>query len=664
MKKTLTGSTVAKITASFLLAISFLVGCAGAWVTLVMLDSNVYAYGENESTLIEEFLKNQIVYDFTYLKLGSDGCVLNNVEWISEYCQNSNLEVNLISDKEDELDLVYCTFTGREAEVGNHYYSYTRDFTAYREKDAENHTEEWFLGASSQYSEEGNLELGSAAIEQYNFYMMLFVNPEFPVNDRYKELAETARALYKGRYAAPALASGGLFFFLICFIFLMCAAGRHNSGDEGSKTVQPGLLSGIPTDVFAVAYFLVAATGIGLGASFCSGLPSVLAVFMTFGLAEVILGTVVCMELAIRMKLRTFWRNTLIWKMLRFLHKCLRVFLGGIKRLGEMIPFTMDAVIVFFAVCIFEFLGLMLFGSGELAVLWILEKMVMFPAVVYFAWMCVQLKKGSAALAEGNLQYKMNTSHMILNFKEQGENLNRIAQGINVAVEQRMKSEHLKTELITNVSHDLKTPLTSIINYADLIAAESGNSETVAEYADVLLRQSKRLKKLLDDLMEASKATTGNLEVTLEPCEIGVLLTQAVGEYEQRFAEKELRLITKQPEEEIRVMADGRHLWRVFDNLLGNICKYALEGSRVYLSVERKESSVHIIFRNMSKYVLDITGEELEERFVRGDKSRHMEGNGLGLSIAKSLMDLQGGRMEVVTDGDLFKVTLTFAVIE
>ncbi len=267
-------------------------------------------------------------------------------------------------------------------------------------------------------------------------------------------------------------------------------------------------------------------------------------------------------------------------------------------------------------------------------------------------------------MAEGNLQYKMNTSLMILNFREQGENLNRIAQGINTAVEQRMKSEHLKTELITNVSHDLKTPLTSIINYADLIAAESGNSEKVEEYSNVLLRQSKRLKKLLDDLMEASKATTGNLEVTLQPCEIDVLLTQAVGEYEQRFEEKELKLITKQPEEQIRVMADGRHLWRVFDNLLGNICKYALEGSRVYLTVEEKESQVNIIFRNMSKYVLEVSGEELQERFVRGDKSRHMEGNGLGLSIAKSLMDLQGGQMEIITDGDLFKVVLSFNLMK
>ena len=185
----------------------------------------------------------------------------------------------------------------------------------------------------------------------------------------------------------------------------------------------------------------------------------------------------------------------------------------------------------------------------------------------------------------------------------------------------------------------------------------------VTEYAEVLLRQSRRLKKLLEDLLEASKATTGNLEVNLEPCEVGVLLSQAVGEYQQRMEEKRLNLIVRQPEETDRIMADGRHLWRVFDNLLNNICKYAQEDSRVYLSVEEREGDVTIIFRNMSKYPLDISTEELEERFVRGDRSRHMEGNGLGLSIAKSLVELQGGRMEITIDGDLFKVTLRFGAI-
>ncbi len=191
---------------------------------------------------------------------------------------------------------------------------------------------------------------------------------------------------------------------------------------------------------------------------------------------------------------------------------------------------------------------------------------------------------------------------------------------------------------------------------------ETAKQARIAEYVQVLLRQSRRMKKLLEDLVEASKATTGNLEVNLEPCEAGVLLSQAVGEYQQRMEEKNLELIVRQTQDSVKIMADGRHLWRVFDNLLNNICKYAQEGSRVYLSMEVKEGRVQIVFRNMSKYPLDIPPQELEERFVRGDKSRHMEGNGLGLSIAGSLIELQNGKMDIVTDGDLFKVILDFAL--
>lgn len=663
MKKTLTGSTVAKIAAFFLLAISYLAGCAGTLATIVMMDSQVYVYGDNLDAVVRSAMTPRVSSDYRNILYGSDGySVLNNPEWLSLYCQGRNLEVKITTDTDQ---LVYCTYDKvSEKNIEDTFFKYMYDFTVHLETDAESKERKWVMGGFYPSDSQLEIEVNGIAATSQIYFITLYVNPEFPASDAYKELVNRVYLLYDLRYAVPIVALVSILVFLICFIFLMCAAGHHNSADEGSRKVLPSLINGIPTDVFTAVYWFVAVMGIGIGASFCYGASSTVAVLLIFGLAEIILGTVVCMEFAIRMKLHTFWKNTLICKTLRFLHKCLRLFFRGIKKIVEMMSFTMDAIIVFFALCIFEFLGIMLFGSGALVVLWILEKMVMFPAVVYFSWMCEQLKLGSAALAKGNLQYKMNTSHMILNFRQQGENLNQIAQGINTAVEQRMKSEHLKTELITNVSHDLKTPLTSIINYADLIAAESGNSEKVAEYSNVLLRQSKRLKKLLDDLMEASKATTGNLEVTLQPCEIGVLLTQAVGEYEQRFEEKELKLITRQPEEQIRVMADGRHLWRVFDNLLGNICKYALEGSRVYLTVEEKESQVNIIFRNMSKYVLEVSGEELEERFVRGDKSRHMEGNGLGLSIAKSLMDLQGGQMEIITDGDLFKVVLTFSLMQ
>lgn len=223
-----------------------------------------------------------------------------------------------------------------------------------------------------------------------------------------------------------------------------------------------------------------------------------------------------------------------------------------------------------------------------------------------------------------------------------------------------MKSERLKTELITNVSHDIKTPLTSIINYVDLLSKEELHNEKAAEYLEVLDRQSSKLKKLIEDLVEASKASSGNLAVDSQQLEVGVFMTQTVGEFEEKLAAAGLELIISKPDEPVYIMADGRHVWRVIDNLMNNICKYAQTGSRVYVNLEAVSARVSITFRNISKYPLNISGDELMERFVRGDTSRNTEGHGLGLSIAQSLMKLIDGEMEIVVDGDLFKVILAF----
>lgn len=239
--------------------------------------------------------------------------------------------------------------------------------------------------------------------------------------------------------------------------------------------------------------------------------------------------------------------------------------------------------------------------------------------------------------------------------------LNMIRTGIQKAVEEGTKADRTKVELITNVSHDIKTPLTSIINYADLIGKEPPNSEKIPEYAAVLTRQSERLKRLIEDLVEASKASTGNLEVNLAPCQPGVLLTQAAGEYEQKLKDAGLDLVTRQPETAVTILADGRRLWRVFDNLMNNICKYAQRGTRVYLTLEERDGQAVISFKNTSRAPLDIPAEELLERFVRGDAARGGEGNGLGLSIARSLTELQKGTLELTVDGDLFKVVLRFS---
>lgn len=504
----------------------------------------------------------------------------------------------------------------------------------------------------------------------------LTVNSSLPKEDEYALIYHQAEQLYDNRNVIPVVCCVGTVLALLCFIFLLCSAG-HKNGREG---ITPSAIHEIHLDVYTVVVAVGAFIGLYLAVGWIGVNSSMinLIVLVVLFAAEVIWCTLYFMELAIRLKMGKWWQNTILYRAFRFFGRFCKGFFRGIVKLIRGIPVVWRTALLCLAVCVVEFFGLILFYNDRVVLLffWAIEKFILCGAITFVALMCKELQEGSEALADGDLNYKLDTSHMVLSFKEHGENLNSIGEGISAAVEQRMKSEHLKTELITNVSHDIKTPLTSIINYADLIGKEvSGDAKDtgdgagtetaqereqhISEYAEVLLRQSQKLKKLLDDLLEASKATTGNLEVHPEVCDVSVLLSQAVGEYEQRFAEKKLETIVKQPEETVKVMADGRHLWRVFDNLLNNIYKYAQEGSRVYLNVEHDSQNIRIIFRNMSAYPLEMSPEELEERFTRGDRSRHMEGNGLGLSIAKSLTELQKGDMEIVTDGDLFKVVIT-----
>ena len=275
-----------------------------------------------------------------------------------------------------------------------------------------------------------------------------------------------------------------------------------------------------------------------------------------------------------------------------------------------------------------------------------------------------RLQEGGKHIAEGDLDYQINTEHMLPALKEHAADLNRINEGVSKAVNEKMKSERFKTELITNVSHDIKTPLTSIINYVDLLEKEEIPNENAKEYLEVLERQSARLKKLIEDLIEASKASSGSLSVNLEKLEAGVFLVQTVGEFKEKTEKNKLDLQIKKPEEPIYIMADGRHFWRVIDNLMNNICKYAQPETRVYINLEQTGEKVQITFRNTSRYPLNISSEELMERFVRGDSSRNTEGNGLGLSIAGSLMELMHGKMQLFVDGDLFKVVLEFDLCE
>lgn len=641
-KKKLTGSFAAKAAAFFLLALSTASAVASGLCATYLVMENYYGNDISEVFLDQcsGALFNDVVQVRDYIAAGELGRA-------REACEEKNIDIALLQgdlwqdngSATDNPVLIWTTYKG------DYDVSLTEDF---------------YLQFPAGSLSERNVINYYRIHTETDYVFRAYVNTDFPKKDNYAETYRECRALYHIRFAVLWILGISIFAGLNSFLFLMCSAG-HRNGMEG---IQPSVFSSIPLDLYTAFYgvaalLLLTVTGDLISYAFNSIFD--IAVIAVVASAEALWCTFYLRELAVRMKLGDWWKNSVVYYILRLLWRIIRLFWRGGCFILKGVPSILGTLICFVGICILDFLTAVLLGvESEVLFIWLLEKIVLFPVIVYIAMMCKRLLNGSRALAEGRQEEIVDTSHMFGDFRECGENLNNIGKGISRAVAERMKSEHLKTELITNVSHDIKTPLTSIINYANLIAEETTENEKIREYSEVLVRQSARMKKLLEDLLEASKATTGNLEVNFQPCEVGVILSQAIGEYQQRMEEKQLELIVTQPEQEIKILADGRHLWRVFDNLLNNICKYAREDSRVYLNVETAEEKVNIIFRNMSKYALNITPEELQERFVRGDKSRHMDGNGLGLSIAKSLMDLMNGRMEIVTDGDLFKVILSF----
>ena len=497
----------------------------------------------------------------------------------------------------------------------------------------------------------------------------------YNLDDRFLPLMEFS---YNTRdYAWYALAAAVLL-FVVLFIILMCMSGRK----KGSEEVCPGYLNAVPFDVMLACY---AAAAVGF-IYICDGPRGYFYINGYFNVPFTILSTVgmltlfclflgLCMSLAARLKQGTLfkklfivWLAKFIWRivvgLIRGIWKAVKAVGKGIAAVFRSIPqvwaiYTIAAVLLIADLILsFSVRGM----SGFLTVLYIV-KLIVATCAVLAALQMRRLQNAGKAIASGDLEYHVETDRMFKDFREHGEDLNNIASGMNVAVEDRIKSERMKTELITNVSHDLKTPLTSIVSYSELISKENTKNEKIKEYSEVLLRQSQRLKRLIEDLVEASKASTGNLDVVLVPCDPSVFLQQAGGEYEDRLKEAGLELIEKLPEKDIKIMADGRRMQRIFDNLMSNVCKYSQSGTRVYMSLDEVCGKALITIKNTSAAQLDVSGSDLMERFVRGDASRNTEGSGLGLSIAKSLAELQGGTLSVSVDGDLFKVILSFPVI-
>ncbi len=479
-------------------------------------------------------------------------------------------------------------------------------------------------------------------------------------DDIFTQQENILKTMYKMRYSAIVLTiiSG-----LVCLMFVaFCCYSAGVEEDLDSKTGIKYHYSWryrIPLELYALYIFIAAYFSVEIAFSWTPR-ELISSVFIMCTLAcDMAIGLLALMNICARSRSRLLFRNTITYHILHF---CKRVFMSLIKNMSLFFK----GGIVFGVLSIVEFFVLVIYNDrpGTQLTLWLFYKIIIAAVLILAFSQMNQLKKAGINMAQGDLDNKIDTEHMMWEFKKHGENLNQLHDGITIALNERMKSEHFKTELITNVSHDIKTPLTSIINYIDLLQKDGVTEEEKKEYLEVLTRQSSRLKKLIDDLIEASKASTGNLEVQWEKCDVDILLTQTLGEFEEKFNSSNLELIIKKCEQPAIISADNRHIWRIFDNLMNNICKYAQPGTRVYVNQEIDNGKVSIIFKNTSKYPLNISSEELMERFVRGDGSRNTEGSGLGLSIAKNLTELMNGDFKIYIDGDLFKVVLKFDILQ
>lgn len=463
-----------------------------------------------------------------------------------------------------------------------------------------------------------------------------------------KELA------YKNRNSMMAYGLIAAVCALGCFVFLLCSAA-HKSGTE---EYVPQRQDKIPYDLYLPSAILL---GTGLCAMLVecvayelNTVKAVTAALIMACLAGVFMA--LCMTTAARIKTGTLFKNTLIYRL------CTGVGMGASSMLSSIsgawrFSLAFAGYLLINALLSYRFFT----RGGFLAFLLLIA--VNGGALYLLLKMIKQMRTLSAAgqaMANGDLSYCVDTSDMKREFREHGENLNSIGRGMAIAVNERMKSERFKTELITNVSHDLKTPLTSIVTYIDLLQKEDIQDEKAKEYINTIARQSKKLKKLTEDLIDASKASSGALNVNMERVNISELLRQSSAEYGERMEAVNITPVVNMPEEDIYVRADGRLLWRVVENLLQNICKHGMPGTRAYLEARTENGRAVVSFKNISQQQLNIPVEELLERFVQGDGSRSRGGSGLGLSIAESLTELMKGKLKLSLDGDLFKVEMWF----
>ncbi|MBR3392734.1 MAG: HAMP domain-containing histidine kinase [Firmicutes bacterium] len=463
---------------------------------------------------------------------------------------------------------------------------------------------------------------------------------------------------------------GALVLWIILQVYLLCAAG-HKRGLDGTDTIVQGGIHRIPFDILTIValigavLLIVILNEIGnrdllIPYSNSTYVETMVQLFGIISAAAAVgySGLLVWgMSMAVRIKKQNLFSGMVTVRILRWIGRGLKGFAQTLPQVWLQTAAIVSIVLfiwILIAFADFRFFGSVFFGGCTLLIALAAEAWIVSRALYR-----KHRQEAISRMAAGDLSTPVALKAWAKKDRQEAKNLSRIHDTVSVAVEKQLQSERLKSELITNVSHDIKTPLTSIINYVDLMQKEGSYTEKQQEYLEVLEKQSIRLKKLIEDLIEASKASTGNIKTEMMPICLEEMLRQVTGEYTEKLEKAGLSLVMKLPEKETTVLADGRLLSRVFDNLLSNVIKYSQPGTRVYLDLGEGNEYATVSIRNISNYPLNISESELMERFSRGDSSRHTEGSGLGLGIALSLVELMQGKFRISIDGDLFKAMVS-----
>lgn len=482
-----------------------------------------------------------------------------------------------------------------------------------------------------------------------NENVLLAVDLEFPVSDELQTYANYFTKRGDILLVSTILAAVSAVILLICFVLTMMNTGWT----EGHLTVQLYRIDALPTELMAGIYLILAVIFCQIFYYIYETYPvmndAVRGGTALLSMAAYLVFLSACTGFMRRRKSRTLWNNSICYMLLHSWKQVTSARLASWRFLLLYLGFF--ALNILFVACFGKGVGLFLVVILDMAVmLYLLRDLVGKQSI----W------EGIHQISKGDLTYKIDTSALQGETCEMAKAINEMGDGLQEAVDAIVKNERLKAELITNVSHDLKTPLTSIVNYVDLLKRENPEGENVRRYIEILEQKSQRLKQLTEDLVEASRISSGNIQLDMMEIQLGSILEQAYGEFEERFEEHHLTTVLHIIKEPLLIMADGAQLWRVLENLMGNICKYAKEGTQVFFNLERQEDTAYLSLRNTSAQELTIEADELTGRFVRGDKSRHTEGSGLGLSIAQNLTQLMGGTFQLVTEGDQFEAILTF----